>query len=327
MAIKKRAKRADGRMRSSFTFNGKRFFVYGFSEQELRDKEREKLAQLKDGSQDRENPTLNAYYERFTENRRRKVKESTIRCQSFQFRNCADVVIDKNGTTLGEMRIQEIKPYDLYKVQAELERSGRSTETVNNNMSHLSHVFNAAARDEVIDRNPCKVDPLRRTEAPARDTIHRALTEDETKSFFMVAQERNSYYLNAFRLMIQTGIRVGELSALTAFDVNNKEMMLTINKTVSKDELGAYIIGDTPKTDAGNREIPLTVQALETITAQRELNQIIFGNVVHPTIFRSPEGALLREYQINREIKRICKAAGIDKFTCHIPGNIRQYLH
>ena len=112
-------------------------------------------------------------------------------------------------------------------------------------------------------------------------------------------------------------IRVGELAALNAFDVDSKDMMLHINKTVTKDEIGAYIIGDTPKTDAGNRDIPLTNQALETIRAQRQLNQVVFGNVVHQTLFRSPEGALLREYQVNREIKRICKKAGIEKFTCH----------
>ena len=66
-----------------------------------------------------------------------------------------------------------------------------------------------------------------------------------------------------------------------------------------------------------DQAIPLTNQALETIRAQRQLNQVVFGNVVHQTLFRSPEGALLREYQVNREIKRICKKAGIEKFTCH----------
>ena len=317
MARRKRPKRDDGRLQHNFMYNGKRYFVYGRTEEELKQNEMEKRQQLRDGSFDRSNPTLNDYYKQFTENRRRKVKESTIRCQSFQFRNCADVVIDKNGRTLGEMRIRDIKPHDLQRVQSELESSGRKTETVNNCMAHLSHVFNAAARDETIDRNPCKVDPLRRTEAPARDTIHRALSEDETRKFFQAARDRQSYYLNAFTLMIQTGIRVGELAAINAFDVNSKNKMLKISKTVTKDEVGAYVIGDTPKTDAGNREIPLTEQALEAITAQRELNRMFFGSVIHPTIFRSPEGALLREYQVNREIGRICKAAGIEKITCH----------
>ena len=117
--------------------------------------------------------------------------------------------------------------------------------------------------------------------------------------------------------MIQTGIRVGEMAAISAFDVDSKGNMLHINKTVTKDEIGAYTIGNTPKTDAGNRDIPLTEQALESIKEQKKLNRLVFGNVVFDTVFRSPEGALLREYQVNREIKRICKRTGIEKFTCH----------
>ena len=304
------------RLSASLTFNGKRYYVKAGSKKELTEKLYQKRRELEAATLDRENPTLNKYYDRFTDHRRSKVKESTIRCQVFQFRNCADIEIDKTGRTLGEMRIQDIKPYDIQTVQAALEKSDRTTETVNNCMAHLSHVFNAAVRDETIDRNPCRcIERVKRTEAPARDTIHRALTEKETKAFFEAA--KGSYYENMFKIMIQTGIRVGEMAAISPFDIDSKEMILHISKTVTRDEIGAYGVGSTPKTDAGNRDIPLTDQALKSIKDQQALNKIVFGNVVHETIFRSVEGALLREYQINREINRICKRAGIEKFTCH----------
>ena len=181
----KQKKRGDGRISKSFRFNGKRYYVYGRTALELAQAEHEKRIQLEQATEDRENPTLNAYYKRFTEHRRKKVKEATIRCQSFQFQNCTDVEVEKGGRTLGEMRIQDIKPFDIQKVQAELEKSERTTETVNNCMAHLSHVFNAAVRDETITRNPCKcIERVKRTEAPARETIHRALTEQETQAFF-----------------------------------------------------------------------------------------------------------------------------------------------
>ncbi len=312
----KKKEESKKRLSASFSYGGKRFYVKGNSKAELEEKKYQKRRELEQGTQDRENPTLNKYYERFTDHRRKKVKESTIRCQVFQYRNCADVEIDSNGRTLGEMRIQDIKPYDIQAVQAVLEKSPRTTETVNNCMAHLSHVFNAAVRDETIDRNPCKcIDNLKRTEQPARETIHRALTQKETSLFFEEA--KGSYYENMFKLMIQTGIRVGELAAITPFDVDSKEMILHINKTVTKDEIGCYTIGNTPKTDAGNRDIPLTEQALDSIKAQKVQNRLLFGSVTHTTIFTSVEGALLREYQINREIKRICKRTGIEKFTCH----------
>ena len=309
-------KRQDGRLCRTFRYNGKKHFVYGHTVQELAQAEYDLRTKLEKGTEDRENPTLNEYYKRFTDNRRSKVKESTIRCQAYQFKNCADIPVDNTGLKLGEMRIQDIKPYDIQTVQAGLEKTDRTTETVNNCMAHLSHVFNAAVRDETIDRNPCKcIERVKRTEKPARDTIHRALSEKETQAFFEAA--KGSYYENMFKLMIQTGIRVGEMAAISLFDVDDKKMMLHINKTVTRDEIGAYGVGSTPKTDAGNRDIPLTDQALKSIEAQKTLNKQIFGNVSYSTIFRSAEGALLREYQVNREIKRICKKIGIEKFTCH----------
>ena len=208
------------------------------------------------------------------------------------------------------------KPYDIQTVQSALEKSGSKTQTVNDNLAHLSHVFSAAVKDETLDRNPCKcIENLQRSEKPARETIHRALSKEETSKFFEAA--KGSYFENMFKLMIQTGVRVGEMGALSLFDVNSKENMLHIHKTVTRDESGRYYVGDTPKTDAGNRDIPLTDQIKETINAQRELNRIVFGNVVHDTIFRSVEGALLREYEVNREIERICKRTGIERFTNH----------
>ena len=44
---------------------------------------------------------------------------------------------------------------------------------------------------------------------------------------------------------------------------------------------------------------------------------MLFGLGWTGTLFKSAEGELLREYTVNREIKRICKQAEIEKFTCH----------
>ena len=312
----KQKKRADGRLQKSFTFEGRRFYVYGRTPQELVKAEYDKRLELEQGVEDRENPTLDRYYERFTERRRSKVKETTIRNQGFMFQSCADVEIDATGRTLGSMRIQNIRPYDIQAVQAELEKSDMATGTVNLYMAHLSHVFSAAVKDETIMRNPCIcIDRVKQTEKPARETIHRALTEEETRKFFKAAKD--SYYEDMFILMIQTGIRVGELGALNEFDVDTREMILHVNKTVTRNETGAYVIGDTPKTKSGTRDIPLTQTAIDAIRSQKIRNMILFGKKSSGPIFKAFEGGLLREQHVNGEIKRICEKIGMEKFTCH----------
>ena len=312
----KTKKRSDGRLQSTLTYEGKRYCVYGHSQKELNEKKLAKLQQLQTGTLDHENPVLNDYYDEYEEMNRLTVKPATIRSQRTWYNACAKVQIMKNGTTLGQMRIKDIKSKDCQKVQRSLIDSGKSTRTVNNYMDHLKHVFTVAVRDETIDRSPCLcIQPIRRTEPKASATNHRALSEDEVKTFLEGAAE--SFYLNHFKLMLQTGIRVGELGALQDADIDKKENCIHITKTVTRTDVGGYTIGDSAKTYAGTRDIPLTPEILETINTQKQLNHALYGLRFNAQLFPSVEGTLLREYPINREIKRITKRTGIDHFTSH----------
>ena len=309
-------KRPDGRYKTSFLYNGKRYYVYGSTKAELEDRKAKRRQELSEGMLDHDNPVLNDYYDDFEEANRSKVKPATIRSQRTWFNACAKVAVLKTGTTLGQMRIRDIKPKDCQKVQKSLIDGGKSSRTVNNYMDHLKHVFSAAVKDETIDRNPCNcIQHVRRTEPAAADTKHRGLSKDETVKFLDGAQD--SFYLNHFKMMLQTGIRVGELGALQDADIDRKENCIHITKTVTRTEAGGYMVGDTPKTDAGRRDVPLTPGILETVARQKEANRAVFGLRFAPQLFPSVEGELLREYPVNREIKRITKRQGIEHFTCH----------
>lgn len=304
-------KRADGRYQCAFTYDGRKYTVYARSAKELTEKKLKKIQQLKTNSLNHANPTLDMYYGTFTELRRNKVKESTIRCQKSSYRNCADVVID--GIKLGEMRIRSITPKDCQRVQQALMKKDYTSRTVNDCMKHLSHVFNAAVKDETIDRNPCMcIEHLRRTETPARETKHRALTKQETETFFRSAA--GSFYLPYFKMMIQTGLRIGELCALTTSDIDLKENCIHVTKTITRDEVGGYMVGNSAKTYAGTRDIPLNTAIRDAVADQKKQKRLL---PFSPLLFCSAEGKIMREYTVNREIRRICKKAGMDPFTCH----------
>ncbi len=308
-------KKYNGYLRSTFMYEGKRIYVYAKTQRELLEKAQQKRIELDQGKKDHDNPTFDRYYEIFTRNRRDKVSENTLRVQNWEHKICSAVVIDDNGRTFGKLRLTEIKPDDIYEVQRILKET-HSTRTTNDTIDHLRNVFSTAVKNKYISENPCDaVDNLKQTEPPARDTIHRALTEEETVKFFEAAKD--SFYYNHFSVMIKTGIRVGELGALMSMDADTVENMLHITKTVTRSESGGYYIGDTPKTEAGNRDIPMKPDLYKHIKDQRNMNRMLYSDKVEKTIFRSPEGELLREYSINREIKRICKKTGIEKFTCH----------
>ena len=310
-------KRSDGRYTTSFIYEGKRYAVYSKTKTGLTDKILEKKEALKQQKLNNRNPVLTDYYERFTELRRSKVKGSTILNQQKWFNRIKGVKLD-SGIAFGDFRIGDIRPADVQELQLKLINSNLSTQSVNDCLAHLSHVFSAAVKDETIDRNPCKcIDPVRRTEPKARDTYHRALTKEETACFFAEAARRNSFYQNHCKMMIQTGIRIGELSSLTEKDIDRKNGCIHITTTVTRTETGAYTIGDSTKTYAGTRDIPLNDTISQIVEDQKALNHAMFGLRFKSCLFPSTTGEMLREYSINREIKRITTAVNIEHFTCH----------
>lgn len=309
-------KRADGLYATQFRYNGKRYTVYSKDRNSLDIAKAKKLKELEEGTQNYINPTLNDYYKEFTDIRRHEVKASTIRAQDIQFRAIADTEISK-GVIFGNMRLKEITRRDIEKVRETMLQSGKTPQYLNNCFAHLNHVFNAAVLDGTIEKNPCKALKQLKRDAPLiGENKHRALSEKETENFFSCAANRKSYYYNDFEFMIKTGLRVGELAALYPIDIDRKDGFIHVRRTIVRNEIGGYEVGEDAKTESGVRDIPLTDELYHIILEQRKLNMMLFGDSTG-LLFRSTEGNILREYQANREIKRICAAAEIEKFTCH----------
>ena len=310
----KAQKRTDARYQKHFRFEGKQYTVYGRTPTEAEAVKTAKLAELEAGVVDRENPKLDAYYERFTENRRSSTKEATLRGQRNQYKKCADIII-YNDVRFGDIRIADIKPQDVQTVQHALEAKGNSTRTINDAMANLGHLFNTAIREDLITKNPCRsINKLRRTEAPARDTIHRALTTEEVAAFLEAAKD--SHFINVFRLMLSTGMRLGEVAALTEGDIDRN--YINVSRTLTRGGDGGYYIGDSPKTRDSKRRIPLTETTRQILKEQRKLNEILFGAVdLSKPLFRSLWGYLLKENSLNREIKKYTDKLGIEYFTSH----------
>ena len=312
----KAAKRADGRLQSGFRYEGKRYTVYAKTQAELIEKVHAKKEELRKGTLDHDNPTLDLFYERWTENRAGSVKESTLRCQKFQYESCAAVKV--NGKPLGSYRLTEIKPDDIRQVQKALQESGQNTtQTINDKIAVLSHIFHDALLERYIDFNPVTpVKPLKRTEPRARDTIHRALTLEEQAAFFEESAGR--FYDGVLRMAILTGMRIGEIGALYPSDIRGG--VIHVQRTITKNEIGGYVIGEDTKTFHGIRKIPMNDQIREVIKYQMEVNRILDGGKeigMFEPIFKAPERGLLMATPVDREIARICKRRGIEKITAH----------
>ena len=318
----RRTKRADGLMQKKIRINikgvSKQFVVYGHNEKELTEKEQAKREEIEQGLLKHDNPTIKDYYSRWVDGRRGTVTEATLRMNDKFFGIIGKITIPElSNIRFGEIRMRDIDIEVLRTVQKTLKES-RKTQTVNDYMAFVKHLFSDAQKERVIDYNPCVLlNNLKRSEERARDTHHRALSIDEQKAFFDSERCKRSSYYNVFRFAINTGMRIGEIGALRYADI--RDNTIHVERTITRTEVGSYKIGDDAKTAAGRRSIPMNEQIIKIIEEQKEVNLLLNGGImsINDYLFKAVEGGLLSASPIDREIKRICKAAGIEPFTMH----------
>ena len=303
-----------------FTVEQKRYSVYGQTAKECYQKAEEKEREILEKSYKKSKGlTISEYFDRWIKDKEKTVKETTIRTNRILFNIASGIVIDGNGDTFGNLKIVDIEAQNIRDVQDGMIKAGKSTRTVNDTISLVKSVLQSAVDvDRIITWNPANgIRRIKRTEPMAKHTYHRALTEEETKVFFKTAKERNSWYYNLYCFLIDTGCRCGEAGALLNSDISRQ--VIHVSKTVTRTAEGTYRIGDEAKTKAGTRDIPIRPLARQAIDNQRAVNRMLGNGVtgINDTVFESPRGGLLSDTCVNQDIARICKAAGIDKFTAH----------
>ena len=303
-----------------FTVEGKRYSVYGKDAKECYQRAETKEQKIKEGDYKKsESLSIAEYFDRWIKDKEKNAKETTLRTNRILFNIASGIVIDGNGNTFGNLKVVDVEAQHIRDVQDGMLKAGKSTRTVNDTISLVKSILQTAVdTDRIITWNPANgIKRVKRTEPTARDTFHRALTEEEQKRFFKTAKERNSWYYNLYIFLIWTGCRCGEAGAIQNSDISGK--MVHVHKTITRTAEGTYRIGDEAKTKAGNRYIPIEPDARQAIERQREINRLLNNGVtaINDTLFKSPHGHLLSDTAVNQDIAKICKAAGIEKITAH----------
>ena len=132
-----------------------------------------------------------------------------------------------------------------------------SNSSINNIIAILKLAFNYAVDFEIIPSSP--LTRIKRVNKKENNTI-KAFTRDEQIKIENYIERLNNREYFCYILVLYTGLRLGELLALTWKDINLKTGIMTINKTIykTKNDNGEwYYMTDTPKSKNSNREIPL----------------------------------------------------------------------
>ena len=168
--------------------------------------------------------------------------------------------------------------------------------------AQMSAIFNHATRYYDLKDNPCKkIGNMGK--GKAKEMLF--WTKDEYFKFLETMKNKPmSYY--AFELLFWTGIREGELLALTKADFDIEKKMLYIRKSYQRLE-GTDVITD-PKTDKSNRDIHLPDFLCDEM-------EDYFG-----MLYKFDENARLfdiSKHYLQHEMKRGCKESGVKKIRIH----------
>jgi integrase len=119
---------------------------------------------------------------------------------------------------------------------------------------------------------------------------------------------------NKYVLAIATGMREGELFALTWNDVDFKGAAVTVSKTL--EDIAGQQRTKEPKTRKSRRRIDLPAFSVEVLHEHRK-RMLSEGNASGPVFCDRAGGYLRRQNVLRRSLRPLMKAAGVPTIRFH----------
>lgn len=239
--------------------------------------------------------TFQSFWELYRDDMSQRLRENTMRSKDY-------IVELKILPYFGEKKIAEITAADIRHWQNSIMKSGYAPtylKTINN---HLSAIFNYAVKYYDLPKNPCtRAGSMGKGKAEEMQFW----TQDEFESFIECVKDKPIAYY-AFLTMYWTGVRVGELLALTLSDFDDEKKTLSITKSYQRIN-GKDIITE-PKTAKGKRVITLP----EFLVAEiEEYVGKLYGMMGNDRLF------MVTKSYLEKEMIRGVKLSGVKKIRLH----------
>ena len=139
------------------------------------------------------------------------------------------------------------------------------------------------------------------------------LTLGQQKKLLQYINLNFNYYNLGISICLQTGLRIGEICALTWADLDLKAGLLRVNKTLQRVYLGpnsSEIVLDSPKTAHSYREVPLSAQLiaqLRPLKRRADPRHFVLTGAA-----KAAEPAVFRAY-----FKRLMRSLGLPLIRFH----------
>lgn len=235
--------RSDGRYCKAITDeHGKRLYFYGSSEREINKKILEYTQKKQNGRSFAE--VADEWWSEIYDD----LAPQTLKGYKPAFARVVEAFGDNN--------VHDIEPRDVLTFYKSLAAQGFTSKTIANQRVILNQIFNRAVVDGDIQYNPCTAVKLPKSKKnTARPP---ASLSDEEK----ILTTNHPWLFPLVALL--TGLRKGEILALQWKDINFEDNTISVSKSV--EHIGKKPHIKEPKTESGNRLVPLLKILKERLT-------------------------------------------------------------
>lgn len=249
--------------------------------------------------------------------------------------------------SFGKKRVVQVVKTDVKRFYNTLkDEKHLKVSTIDNIHNVLHQVFQVGVDDNYIRLNPTD-NMLKELKVAHGHEIEKrkalSLPQQELFFDFLLRTPKYRHWYPVFYIMANTGMRVGEITGLRWQDVDFEDGTISVNHTLvyynHRDELGTYFSINTPKTEAGIREIPMTDGVPEAFEMEREYQKAVGIQCADRIdgyadfIFVNRYGKVQHQGTLNKAIKRIMRDCNdevlsrsdmasspvlLPDFSCHI---------
>ena len=162
--------------------------------------------------------------------------------------------------------------------------------------------FKIATSDRIIQYNLMDNESIKKPKAKIETEKVEALTIEEEKKLIEILKNSNHKYKNIILLSLYTGMRIGEVLAITRNNISLKENTITIEKTLTRDKNDKVILGNKTKTKAGMRTIYLSNSAKDVL---KDILKTNITNIYNLIFFDYDKNTFITPTEINCYLKRL----------------------
>lgn len=279
-------KRKDGRWVKSKNINGKRVYFYSSETTErkaIRDIENQMLNYC---DKEENGKTFQEVADEWEENHYKELQWQT----SNRYKSLVSHLTEAFGTYY----IKNITSKDVELFFNRLVQQKYSTKSLKDQMSITKMIFKYAVINEYINNNVTEY--LRPPKGKPKVT-RESLTDEEIKII------ENNIFRDFGKLayfLLYTGLRKGEALALTYGDIDFKNNIISVTKSIEHHNNTPHL--KLPKTEAGIRNVPLLNNVKAILPKKYKNNDIVF----------SQNGNYMTSSYFNKNWQKYKKDSGID---------------